>query len=260
MRNDAIELEESRLRGIEKLEDYPWFSDRHRVFPSIFENRQHKKILDSSAGVGCTAKRIKDNYQADLVCNEISPTCVKILRGLEIPTVSFDIDDKGTPFPYVDGHFDTVISLVTLEHLINPDNFLSETHRILSNNGYLYISTPNYAALSYVLRLFVTGKSFHDPLKEPYEFYAHVRYYTYRTFLELVSSFGFILDTVYIALPEAKSDYLTLLSHSRAKAFLYRYERWLMYHLLSPRWTAEPILCFQKSSNKSSRKVRKVIL
>src|SRR5574342_272963 len=92
MRNDAIELEESRLQGIEKLEDYPWFKDRHRVFPRVFENRQHKRILDSSAGVGCTGKRIKDNYPADLVCNDISPTCVKILRDLGICTMSFDID------------------------------------------------------------------------------------------------------------------------------------------------------------------------
>lgn len=260
MRNDAIELEESRLSGIEKIEDYPWFKDRHRVFPSVFENRQHKRILDSSAGVGCTAKRIKDNYQTDLVCNDISPTCLKILHSLEIPTVSFDIDDRATPFPYQDGYFDAVISLVTLEHLMNPDHFLKETHRILSDDGYLYISTPNYAALYYVLRLLLTGKSFHDPLEEPYEFYAHVRYYTYRTFLELVSSFGFVPDSVYIALPDKNSDYQAMLSKSRAKAYLYRYGRWLMYHLLSPRWTAEPIVCFQKTSGKTKRKVRKLVL
>jgi SAM-dependent methyltransferase len=260
MRNDAVELEESRLSGIDRLEDYPWFKDRHRVFPSVFENRQHKRILDSSAGVGCTAKRIKDNYSADLVCNDISPTCLKILHSLEIPTVSFDIDEKGVPFPYPDGYFDAVISLVTLEHLMNPDHFLKETYRILCPDGYLYISTPNYAALYYVLRLLLTGKSFHDPLSDYYEFYAHVRYYTYRTFLELVSSFGFVPDTIYIALPEGNTQYRELLARSRTKALLNRYGRWLMYHLLSPRWTAEPIVCFQKSSNHSGRKVRKVVL
>ena len=260
MRNDAIELEESRLQGIEKLEDYPWFKDRHRAFPAVFESRQHKRILDSSAGVGCTGKRIKDNYPADLVCNDISPTCIKILRDLEIPTVSFDIDDKSKPFPFQDGYFDAVVSLVTIEHIMNPDHFLSETNRILGNNGYLYISTPNYASLNYVLSLVFTGKSFHDPLTESYEFYAHVRYYTYRTLLELVSSFGFVLESVYIALPQDNTQYRELLSRSRPKAMLHRYGRWLMYHLLSPRWTAEPILCFQKSPIKIDRKVRKVVL
>ena len=260
MRSDAIELEESRLQGIEKIEDYPWFKDRHRVFPAVFESRQHKRILDSSAGVGCVGKRIMDNYQADLVCNDISHTCVKILGNLRLPTVSFDLDDKNNPFPYQDGYFDAVISLVTLEHLMNPDHFLKETHRVLSPDGYLYISTPNYASLYYVLRLLLTGKSFHDPISESYEFYAHVRYYTYRTFLEFVASFGFVLDTVYIALPEGNTQFRKMLSRSPAKAYLHKYGRWLMYHLLSPRWTAEPIACFQKSSNKGPRNVRKVVL
>lgn len=267
MGNDAIELEESRLQGIEKLEEYPWFKDRHRVFPGVFENRKHKRILDSSAGVGCVGKRINDYYPAELVCNDISPTCIKILRDLGLHTMSFDIDDVSKPFPFQDDYFDAVISLVTIEHLMNPEHFLRESNRILENNGYLYISTPNYASLNYVLGLVLTGKSFHDPLTESYEFYAHVRYYTYRTLIELVSSFGFILDSVYIALPEGSSHYQALLSHSRTKALAYRYGRWLMYHLLSPRWTAEPILCFQKSTSEITRskpagdsRVQKVVL
>ncbi|OGO11681.1 MAG: hypothetical protein A2Y53_05200 [Chloroflexi bacterium RBG_16_47_49] len=170
MRNDAIELEESRLQGVEKLEDYPWFKDRHRVFPAIFENRQHKRILDSSAGVGSTGKRIKDKYPAELVCNYISPTCLKILQGLDIPTVSFDIDDKTKPFPFQDGNFDAVISLVTIEHIMNPHHFLKEINRILENNSYLYISTPNYSSLNYLLSLTLTGPSFHDLLQTPMNF------------------------------------------------------------------------------------------
>jgi SAM-dependent methyltransferase len=260
MRNDAIELEESRLQGIEKIEDYPWFKDRHRVFPSIFENRRHTRIIDTSAGVGCVAKRIKDKYPVELICNDISPTCIKIMKSMGLTTVSFDLDDKNKPFPFHDGFFDAVISLVTIEHLMEPNHFLCEINRILENDGYLYISTPNYASLNYVLSLVFTGKSFHDPIKDPYEFYAHVRYFTYKTLLELVSSLGFVLDSVYIALPEMNTQYRDLLSRSRGRAFINRYGRWLMYHLLSPRWTAEPILCFQKSSDRLDRKVRKVIL
>jgi SAM-dependent methyltransferase len=260
MVNNSIEIEESRLQGVEKIEDYIWFKDRHRIFPSVFETRQHKKILDSSAGVGCTAKRIKENYPAEIICNDISPTCLKILRSLDLPTVSFNLDNKNTCFPYPEGYFDAIISLVTLEHLMNPDHFLRETHRILNKDGYLYISTPNYAALYYVLRLMLTGKTFHNPLEGDYEFYAHVRYYTFRTLIDLVSSFGFVLDTVYIALPESNTQYRELKSKSPARAFFYRSGRWLMYQILSPRWTAEPIACFQKSSHKTGRKVRKVVL
>ncbi len=170
MREDAVELEESRLGGIEKIEDYQGnlklgFKERHRIFPAIFENRQHRRILDVAAGVGCAAKRIRDNYQADLMCSDVSPTCLRILNKLRIPTVSFDIDDDKGAFPFADGQFDAVISLVTIEHLIHVDHFVKEIHRILCNDGYLYIATPNYAAPEYwVPTLLLSGRTFHNPL------------------------------------------------------------------------------------------------
>lgn len=100
MRTDAIEVEERRLEGVEHLEDYPWFKERHRVFPAVFENRQHQRIIDLSAGVGCSAVRIKEKYNSDIICTDITPTCLRILRKLGLTTVSFDIDDPSEPFPY----------------------------------------------------------------------------------------------------------------------------------------------------------------
>jgi len=263
MRKDAIQLEETRMHGIDDLKDYPWFKERHRVFPAVFENRQHKRIIDTSAGMGCAAQRIRDNYPADLICNDICPTCLRVLDKLGIPTVSFDIDDKEKSFPFPAGHFDAIISLVTIEHLINVDHFLKETYRILSNDGYFYISTPNYAAPEYLARPLLTGRAFNEPLsseEERYEFYGHVRYFTYKTLLDFVSSFGFTPDTVYIALPGGSSRYQAMYSKSKFKALAFRYLMWLRHRLLPPRWASEPIICFQKTRNRMHRKLRKVVL
>jgi hypothetical protein len=104
------------------------------------------------------------------------------------------------------------------------------------------------------------GKTFHDPFKEYYEFCAHVRYYTYPTFIELIRSYGFSLEAVYIALPEENTQYRKMCRKAPLKARLHRTSRWLMYHLLSPRWTAEPIACFQKTSEPKYQRVRKVVL
>jgi SAM-dependent methyltransferase len=214
--------------------------------------------------VGCAAQRIQDNYPADLLCNDISPTCLKILKQLGIPTLSFDIDDDETTFPFPEGHFDAIIALATIEHVIHVDHFLQEIYRILSNDGYLYISSPNYASLVYLPRFLLSGKTFHDPLSKSsrtrYEFYAHVRYFTYKTLLEFVSSFEFIPDTVYLALPAGSSRYQLLYSTSKLKALAFRYAKVLMFNLLSPRWAAEPIICFKKTSNRMDRKFRKVLL
>lgn len=264
MREDAVPLEEERLKDVHDFEDYPNVHERHRIFPIVFEERQHKKIIDLSAGVGCAAKNIQENYPSQLICNDITPTCLRILNKLGLVSVSFDIDEEKYAFPFPDGYFDAVISLATIEHLVHTEEFLKECCRILSDNGYLYISTPNYASIIYFPRFVLAGKTFNDPLSKDsrirYEFYAHVRSFTYNTLLEYVSAYGFVPDTVYLPLPESSTRYKKLYSASKPKALAYRYSMWLMYRVLSPRWASEPVLCFRKASNSKNYHPRKVIL
>lgn len=261
MRNEAIQLEEQRLQQVNELTDYQAHHERHRIFPAVFEDRRQARIIDLAAGVGVVGKRILDRYPAELLCNDICPKCLQTMDKSGLTTVSFDIDDKEKRFPFRDGHFDAVIALATIEHLINIDHFMSEIHRVLRDGGNLYISAPNYAGLTYLLPFLVTGKTFHDPLSEPsrYEFYAHVRYFTYQTLLEYVSSHDFTPDTVYLPLPESSSRYLSLQRKSMLKAAVFRNAMKVMYRL-SPRWSAEPVICFQKLRTKRIGKIRKVIL
>jgi SAM-dependent methyltransferase len=261
MRTDAIKLEESRL--VKSGEDtFPELHERHRAFPAVFENRRHQRILDVASGVGYVARRIRDNYPAEIFCNDISPTALKALGKVNIPAVSYSIDSDRPCFPFTEGTFDAVIALATIEHLIYIDNFIAEINCILKQGGYLYLSAPNYAGLIYLLNIFLTGKTFHDPLAEDsrYEFYAHVRYFTYRTMADYVKRFNFTLDTVYLPLPKESSHYIALYKSSKGKALAFKYLM-NMFYTLSPRWASEPILCFQKQSERVDvRKVRKVIL
>lgn len=262
MRKDAILVEESRLVGVESIDDYNVIKERHRIFPAIFEGRQHKEILDIAAGVGCASYRILNGYDAKLFASDITPTCLRILRGLGIPTISFDIDDPHSSFPFDDGQFDAVVSLVTLEHLIYFDHFLEEIYRILADDGYLYISTPNYAAPEYLIQPLLTGKTFHDPLgtEEKYEFYAHVRYFTYITMVDLVRHYQFTPEAVYLALPGGSTRFQELFDSSKLLALAFRYTMWLKHNLLPARMAAEPVLCCQKNRGENHRRIRKVVL
>lgn len=267
MREDSVALEEERLRGIEAVDDYPTVHERHRIFPALFEDRQHGRILDVAAGVGCAAKRIHDAYPAELLCNDASPTALRILEAMGLKTVSFDLDDAERPFPFDDAAFDAVVALATIEHMINVDHFVQEIHRVLADGGYFYVSAPNYNGLNYVVPFLLTGRTFHNPLSEQgtarYEFYAHVRYFTYRTMLEYVGSFGFVPEAVYLSLPGGSTRYLQLRDRSRPKALVYRWAMTIFYALFDPRWAPEPVLCFRKQAVPATgreRKPRKVLL
>ena len=261
--NRAVELEETRLDEINDVDDYQMIHERHRIFPALFENRDHKQILDISAGVGVVANRIKQKYNAELLCNDLSPKALSILKKNGHNTISFDLDENKKSYPLADGRFDAVISLATIEHILDIDHFLSEINRILKNEGNLYISAPNYSGLTYLLPFLKTGKTFHDPLKkeEKYEFYAHVKYFTYRTLIEVASQFGFETEAVYLGKPMEGTRFLHLKKNSPIKAGLYKFGMSTIYKLFSPRWAAEPVICLRKIKNsKINLKPRKVVL
>lgn len=262
MTNVAIQLEEERLGGITDIEEYPAFHERHRVFPELFEMRGHRRVLDIAAGVGAIAKRISERYPAELICNDISPTCQKLLHKMGLKTVQFDIDAL-EPFPFEDARFDAVIATVTIEHVLNVEHFLKQIHRILDKDGCFYVSAPNYTGLMYLMRFLLRGKTFHDPMSGPenrYEFFAHVRYYTYNTMLEFVTSFGYEAEAVYLPTPRSSTTYQRLYAAHRLRALAYRYAMTSMYKLLPARWAAEPIICFRKTDSPRLVQPRKVIL
>jgi len=248
--------------GVNNLEDYRIFKERHRVFPAIFGERNHQQILDIAAGVGCASNRIFQHYPGKLVASDITPTCLRILHGMGVPTLAFDIDDPNVSFPLPTASFDAVVSLVTLEHLLHFDHFLDEIYRLLEEGGYFYISTPNYAAPEYLFQPLILGKAYHDPfgMDSRYEFYAHVRYFTYKTLIEIVQAHGFVPESVYLALPGGSTRYQAMYTASKPKALAYRYAMWLRHKVFPARTASEPILCCQKRKFTGRERIRKIVL
>ena len=99
MKNQILSLENSHWTGI-SIENYP-IHERHRLFPEVFENRNHKYVLDVAAGIGVVAKRIVDSYDCKLVCNEIDSNCLNSLKSLNVITTSFNLDG-GVKYPFAD--------------------------------------------------------------------------------------------------------------------------------------------------------------
>lgn len=250
MRADAMSLEETRLKDVKVLDDYGMVHERHRIFPAIFGHHHPRRVIDISAGVGVVGTRIKEQYPCDLICNEMSPACLRLLHDNGLETSSFDLDTVEDRFPFPDGYFDAIVCLATIEHIIHLDHFVSELRRILAEDGRLYLSAPNYSGLLYLLPFLKTGRTFHDPLSpgDRYEFFAHVRYFTYRTLVEYVGSLGFTAEAAFVPLPAESTKFLRLKAHSPAKAWLFRTLMRLVYLVGSARWCSEPVVCFKKSA------------
>ena len=47
--NPAVGLEEERLKHISGMNDFDMFHERHRIFPALFDDRNHKRVVDVAA-------------------------------------------------------------------------------------------------------------------------------------------------------------------------------------------------------------------
>lgn len=105
-------------------------------------------------------------------------------------------DAERDPWPYPDKHFDLVVAGEIFEHLLyNPMHFLLESRRVLSEDGYLLLTTPNVASLASVFKI-LEGK--HGPQIFPHykipddePEIGHMREYTTWEIGEAVKAAGF---------------------------------------------------------------------
>lgn len=97
------------------------------------------KILDIACGISVFGKTFGDQvYGID-----INPQAVKIANKNGIKAIIGDVEQK---WKFPNAYFDIVICSHIIEHLVNPDQLLRESKRVLKDEGLLIIATPNLAA------------------------------------------------------------------------------------------------------------------
>src|SRR3989344_5980541 len=122
----------------------------------------NSNFLDLGCGYGKFLAFIKKRFPnlkvkgIDYSKKEIS---IAKKSGLDVKWCNFE-----TGINENDNSFDIVYSGEVIEHLYNPDIFLSEVSRILKKNGYLILSTPNLCAwFNRILMLFGIQPLFVEP-------------------------------------------------------------------------------------------------
>ena len=107
------------------------------------------------------------------------------------------------PLPFPDNSFDVVVSLETIEHLIDPDALLIEARRVLTAGGRLILSTPRLDAFLVVGCLLLgvqppgveasSRRRYGNPFGEQRPS-GHVHLFTKRAMKEALAANGFRIE------------------------------------------------------------------
>ncbi|HPO55366.1 MAG TPA: class I SAM-dependent methyltransferase [Ignavibacteriaceae bacterium] len=120
--------------GISGILVNPFYISRKNLFTAI--KSFGKAITGKTLDVGCGTKPYEHLFSSsEYVGLEIETT---INREMKKADVFYD----GTTFPFPDGEFDSVVTNQVLEHVFNPEFFMSEINRVMKKDGKLLLTVP----------------------------------------------------------------------------------------------------------------------
>lgn len=168
--------EVATLRGRQAHYDRPWYNSVLRVLQS--RGLRGLDCLDLCAGHGEFAEILRDRLAMRMTCADYAEPHLARQRELGFDTLKVDLDageaEVDAQARANAGRFDLVVTLATIEHVFDSDNFLRFCHTVLKPGGWLVVNTPNISFLGYrIYSLFMGGRPFGDG--------HHVRFWDYRT-------------------------------------------------------------------------------
>jgi methionine biosynthesis protein MetW len=175
----------------ENRERVDFFSyERNVALAKLFpQTSSELKVLDVACGDGTTAAYL--NRQGYKVWGiDISKKAVDKARSLRVGTFRKGNVEGG--LPYQTRFFDVVILGDIVEHLLEPENLLTESKRVLKKNGRLILSCPNMGFWLYRWHYFKTGEIpiTDGRIKDPWKT-GHIRFYTISNIKDMLRNSGF---------------------------------------------------------------------
>jgi 2-polyprenyl-3-methyl-5-hydroxy-6-metoxy-1,4-benzoquinol methylase len=148
-------------------------------------------LLDFGCSTGYFGEYIKKHKNCTVYGVEISndiEQARKVLDGV----YSFDLDGNW-PNEVYERTYDYLFFGDVIEHVKNPRLVLENCHKLLNNDGKIFISTPNVAHLSTRLEL-MAGNFEYEPMGILDE--THLKYFTKNSLKKIVRDAGFSIDVI----------------------------------------------------------------
>lgn len=148
-----------------------------------------QRVLDLGAGNGALCGLLKREGYAVAGC-EYDKHGVEIARAAypDVAFYNFGVQDDPASLLEVEAKFDVVVSTEVIEHLFSPHHLPIYAARVLTDNGYLVVSTP-YHGFWKNLALSLSNKwdAHHNPLWHG----GHIKFWSRRTLTRLLEQNGF---------------------------------------------------------------------
>lgn len=115
--------------------------------------RGHVKgqILDMAAGSGYGSSILAESQSNYVVSADLNPIALsygkRVFRRENVDAICCHADS----LPFRNNSFDGIVSIETIEHLMDPSSFLKEANRVMKPSRLVIISTPNKNVTSPIL-------------------------------------------------------------------------------------------------------------
>jgi len=102
-----------------------------------------RRVLDIACGIGYGAERLKKAGARSVIAGDLHFPSLKYGQETFQQEKLVFVQANGERLPFPADAFDLVVSLETIEHLNDPEQFLGEVRRVLTTRGIFIVSTPN---------------------------------------------------------------------------------------------------------------------
>lgn len=163
-------------------------------------------VLDIGCGDGLfTQILFKDKIDVG-----IDPQSIEISHAQSLNCYNQLIQCYGNSVPFADKYFKTILSNSVMEHIQDIEPVLKEAHRVLADDGRVYLTLPTnkfdqYSVVFQVLKLLRLDKTAERYGKFFNSFWRHYHYHTVAGWEQLFKKMGFVVEESQEYLPKVNA-------------------------------------------------------
>ncbi|MCE8424202.1 MAG: methyltransferase domain-containing protein [Candidatus Methanoperedens sp.] len=178
---------------------------RLRLVLNLFRDKKPANILDIGCGNGNFTTLLGKVTNAKVIGIDVSETAVAIAsRNIE----AYRVDVGQDVYPFDDGYFESVFCGEIIEHLFDTDHLLNEINRVMANDAFCVLTTPNLAAWYNRISLALGYQPFYTEVSVYHNVgklssaggptsTGHIRGFTYRSLMELLKKHKFKIIRIF---------------------------------------------------------------